>query len=100
MKNPCVYITASASRVLYTGVTSDLFKRVYEQKHGLRPGFTARYNVTRLVHFENFPRMESAIIREKQIKGWRRAKKVALIEAQNPGWSDLAEGWFGVAMAT
>ncbi len=94
MKQPCVYIMASASRVLYTGVTGDLFRRVCEHRQGLTPGFTTRYRVTRLVHFELLPDMAAAIRREKQIKGWRRVKKVALIESQNPEWSDLAEGWF------
>ena len=94
MRNPCVYIMASASRVLYTGVTSDLFKRVFEHKNALMRGFTSRYHITRLVHFERFPDMAAAIAREKQIKGWMRAKKVALIESQNPEWGDLAEGWF------
>jgi len=94
MKNPCVYIMASASKVLYTGVTSDLFKRVYEHKHGLMHGFTSRYKITRLVHFEEFPDMPSAITREKQIKGWLRVKKLALVESTNPGWKDLSEGWY------
>jgi len=94
VKNPCVYILASASKVLYTGVTSDLFRRVYEHKNALVPGFTSRYHIVRLVHFEDFPDMAAAIAREKQIRGWLRAKKVALIEATNPEWKDLSEGWY------
>jgi len=85
-----VYIMSSASRVLYTGVTSDLARRVYEHKNGLVRGFTSRYNVTRLVYFEVVPEIAPAIVREKQIKSWRRDKKVALIERANPEWHDLS----------
>ncbi len=89
-----VYIMASRSRVLYTGVTSNLFLRVYQHKQKALPGFTARYNITRLVYYEAHTRVEDAIQREKQIKGWRRSKKVALIESLNPEWRDLSEGWY------
>jgi len=89
-----VYILASRSRVLYTGVTNDLARRVQEHKQGLIPGFTEKYRVTRLVYFEQFGDIRDAITREKQIKGWGRARKLELIEARNPTWADLAEHWF------
>ncbi len=89
-----VYILASKSRVLYTGVTNDLYRRVAEHKTRQVPGFTARYNVNRLVYYEEYSRIQDAIAREKQIKGWLRRKKVALIESQNPEWNDLSEGWY------
>jgi putative endonuclease len=89
-----VYIMASRSRVLYTGMTSDLQRRVYQHKQRLLPGFTSRYNVTRLVYFEETMDVREAIAREKQIKGWLRQKKVALIEDINPMWNDLSEGLF------
>lgn len=89
-----VYIMASASRVLYTGVTSDLERRVWEHKTKQVVGFTEKYNVTRLVYFEKFGRIEDAIAREKEIKGWLRRKKIALIESQNGTWKDLSWGWF------
>jgi putative endonuclease len=93
-KHYYVYIMASHSRTLYTGVTNDLLRRVYEHKHRLTPGFTSKYNMTRLVYFEDAGDVRSAIEREKQIKGWLRAKKIALIEAANPEWRDLSEGWY------
>ncbi len=89
-----VYVLASHSRVLYVGVTSDLAKRVWQHKQKAIPGFTSRYNVDRLVLCEEIGDALAAIAREKQIKGWLRAKKVALIEADNPAWRDLSEGWF------
>ena len=89
-----VYIMASASRVLYTGVTNDLQRRVWEHKIKQIPGFTRKYNVTRLVYFEEFDRIEDAIVREKTMKGWLRRKKVALIEHRNGTWKDLSWGWF------
>jgi putative endonuclease len=89
-----VYILASRTRVLYVGVTSDLEKRIWEHKHKAVHGFTATYNVNRLVLLEETADALAAITREKQIKGWLRAKKVALIEAENPGWRDLSDGWF------
>lgn len=91
---PCVYIMASRSGVLYVGVTSDLLRRVHAHKRKLVPGFTKRYNVTRLVYFEQGLDMRSAIEREKQIKGWARARKIDLIETLNPEWKDLSDGWF------
>jgi putative endonuclease len=89
-----VYILASKSRVLYVGVTSDLISRLHQHRNHAVAGFTARYRVTRLVHFEQTDDVHAAIAREKQIKGWRRSKKVALIEAGNPTWADLGVGWF------
>ena len=90
MKTCHVYIMASASRVLYIGVTSDLLRRVREHKEKKVPGFTAPYCVTELVYFEAFGDIRVAIAREKQLKGWLRAKKIALIESVNPRWQDLA----------
>jgi putative endonuclease len=87
------YLPASRSRVLYAGVTSDLERRIREHKLGERDGFTKKYRVHRLVYYESFRDARAAIAREKQIKLWRRDKKVALIEAQNPTWEDLAAGW-------
>ena len=89
-----VYIIASASRVIYTGVTNDLQRRVWEHKTKQFLGFTHRYNCNRLVHFEEFDQVEDAIAREKEIKGWLRKKKVALIEKSNGTWRDLSWGWF------
>jgi putative endonuclease len=80
---------ASDSRVIYTGVTNDLTRRVLEHRHKLTPGFSARYGVRQLVYFEVFGEIRVAIAREKQIKGWVRAKKIALIESFNPWWEDL-----------
>jgi len=88
-----VYILTNHSRTLYVGVTSDLEKRVLEHKQRLVPGFTARYNIDRLVYHEATSDVRAAIAREKQIKGWLRAKKIALIESVNPHWDDLSEGW-------
>ncbi len=86
----CVYImTNVGNSVLYTGVTSDLPKRVYEHRNHLAEGFTSRYNVEKLVYYEASPSAEGAILREKQIKAGSRAKKIALIEKMNPEWKDL-----------
>ncbi len=89
-----VYIMTNKSRTLYTGVTSDLERRAYEHKQRLGPGFTSRYRITRLVYFEVTHDVEAAIAREKQIKGWLRAKKIALIESVNPKWEDLTLQWY------
>ena len=88
-----VYILASRSRVLYVGVTNDLRRRIYEHRTA-RTGFTAAYRVHRLVYFETIGPPIAAIAREKELKRWRRERKVALIEATNPEWWDLAEGWW------
>jgi len=85
-----VYIVASPSRTIYIGVTNDLWRRVDEHKRKDMPGFTATYNVHRLVWFEEFADAAAAISREKQLKGWRREKKIKLIESMNPTWSDLS----------
>jgi putative endonuclease len=88
-----VYILASDHRTLYVGVTSDPGKRLFEHRHGITKGFTKKYNIHRLVYFEETDDPMTAIVREKQIKGWSRRKKVALIEKRNPEWRDLSEGW-------
>ncbi len=85
-----VYIMGSKSGTLYIGITSDLAKRVYEHKNKLVPGFTSRYNCTQLLYFEAGDSAEGAITREKQIKGWLRSKKIALIGTVNPKWNDLS----------
>ena len=87
-----VYLLASNSGVLYTGITNNLVRRVWEHRQKRIPGFTQIYNVTKLVWFEVHGRAMSAIAREKEIKAWRRAKKVALIEVKNKDWADLSEG--------
>jgi len=84
------YMMASASGVLYIGVTNDLERRVLEHKSKHTRGFTSAYNVTKLVYFESFANVRDAIAREKQWKSWRRSKKVALLEATNPEWRDLS----------
>ena len=93
--HPCVYImTNKYNKVLYTGVTSNVFKRVNEHKEKLIGGFTSRYNVTKLVYYEEFETMPEAIAREKQIKGGSRQKKVDLINGMNPEWKDLYDEFF------
>jgi putative endonuclease len=84
-----VYIMASKSRVLYVGMTNDLKRRVYQHQHKLLEGFTKKYNVTALVYYESTREVRAAITREKQIKSWRRSKKIELIESLNPTWKDL-----------
>ena len=90
-----VYILSSTTRMLYTGCTSDLLKRMYQHMHGLFPGFTKRYSVTRLVWYDFSPNVAAIVAREREIKGWSRGKKIRLIEASNRGWEDLAFDWFG-----
>ena len=85
-----IYIMASRSRVLYVGVTNDVARRVSEHKQGLIAGSTCKYRVTRLVYFEEFVDIRDAIAREKDIKGWKRSRKISLIETRNPTWEDLA----------
>jgi putative endonuclease len=97
MKTYYVYIMASASRVLYTGVTNDIVRRVLEHQQRQVPGFVARYNVQELVYFAPFGDVRAAIAREKQIKGSLRVKKIALIESLNPRWKDLGAKWRGAA---
>jgi putative endonuclease len=92
----CAYIVASRSHTLYICMTGDLLKRIFEHKQRVHPGFSAKYNCNRLVWFERFMSPEGAIGREKQLKGWTRAKKIALIEQSNPTWNDLSDGWYVV----
>jgi putative endonuclease len=90
-----VYMMMSSSRrVLYTGVTGLLCERVWEHKTGAFDGFSKRHHTTRLVYFEPYRYVRNAIGREKQIKRWKREKKIALIESMNPGYRDLAAHWF------
>ena len=96
MKQYYVYIMTNRSKTLYIGVTNNLQRRMYEHKHHLMAGFTNKYDLTRLVYFEETSDVNIAIAREKQIKGWLRAKKVALIESMNPDWRDLSEEWQAV----
>ncbi|MBZ5573097.1 MAG: GIY-YIG nuclease family protein [Acidobacteriia bacterium] len=88
-----VYIMTNPSGTLYTGITNNLRRRVDEHKRKAVPGFTARYNITRLVWFEVFEDVRNAIDWEKKIKSWTRAKRVALIESKNPKWNDLTREW-------
>ena len=86
-----VYIMTNRSGTLYTGVTNDLTRRTREHKMGSGSTFAAKYKINRLAYFEETPDREAAILREKQIKGWLRRKKIALIQASNPYWRDLSE---------
>jgi putative endonuclease len=95
MNDYWVYITSSYRGTLYTGVTNDLERHIYEHRQKLVDGFTNKYNASKLVYHEQTDDVESAVAREKQIKGWLRRKKVALIESLNPQWRDLAEEWGG-----
>jgi putative endonuclease len=88
------YIMASRSHTLYVGVTGNLHKRVFQHKWKEHEGFTARYNCDRLVWFERNQDVRNAIAREKELKGWRRSKKIALIESVNPTWVDLSRDWY------
>ena len=94
MRQYYVYIMTNQKRTLYTGVTNDLVRRVYEHRQKLVDGFTKKYNLSWLVHYETADNIESAIDREKQIKGWLRRKKVALVESTNTRWVDLAQEWY------
>jgi putative endonuclease len=98
MKQYWVYIMGSLSGTLYTGMTNNLERRVYEHKHKLAEGFTSKYDVNRLVYYEDYGDAYAAIEREKQIKGWTRKKKLALIESMNPRWEDLNEDWYDGAI--
>ena len=82
------------SKTLYIGVTNNLKRRVFEHKNKLVPGFTSKYNITKLVYFEEGSDVNVALAREKQIKGWLRTKKIDLIEASNPEWKDLSLDWY------
>ena len=88
-----VYIATNGSKTLYTGVTNDLPRRMFEHRNSLVPGFTSKYRIDRLVYFETTSDVRAAIAREKQIKGWRRERKIALVEGANPKWTDLSKEW-------
>ena len=93
MRQSYVYILTGRSNTLYVGVTSGLEKRVHEHKEKVVEGFAERYNLTSVVYYEVHDSITTAIAREKQIKGWTREKKIALIESVNPQWRDLSEEW-------
>jgi putative endonuclease len=100
MKTYAVYILTNVSRsTLYTGISGKLLRRVFQHKYKEQQGFTARYNVSRLVYYENYSNPLDAIAREKEIKGWRRQKKIALVESMNPKWDDLAREWENIYKA-
>ena len=84
---------SNAARTLYVGVTNDLTRRDYQHKEGTTPGFCSRYRLTYLLHHEETSDVREAIAREKHVKGWTRARKIALIESVNPEWRDLSEEW-------
>lgn len=90
MRRYFVYIMSNISKMIYTGMTNNLSRRVKEHKEKVNDGFTKRYNIHRLIYYEEFQDVRKAIAREKEIKGWRREKKVALIEKMNPKWKDLS----------
>ena len=92
--NYYLYIMANRSRTIYVGVTNNIERRVLEHKEKRVPGFTAKYNIGRLVFYQRFPNINEAIQAEKKVKAWRREKKIALIEAENPHWKDLAADWY------
>ena len=89
-----VYILSNKSKTLYIGVTNDLSRRLYEHKNKIIKGFTAKYNITELVYYEIHNDITEAIQREKQLKGWLRKKKIALIESVNQNWKDLSDEWY------
>ena len=81
------------NKVMYIGVTNNLERRLYEHRHHVMDGFTSKYNVGKLVYYESTDDVTAAIVREKQLKGWKRARKNALVESTNPTWRDLSEDW-------
>ena len=91
-----VYMMTNADRILYIGVTSNIERRVWQHKQLQIPGFTQQNKLTQLVYLEEFGDIRTAIEREKQLKGWRRAKKIRLIRTSNPTWRDLADEWYSV----
>ena len=93
MRSYWVYILAGKSATLYVGVTNDIGRRIVEHKQKLIPGFTAKYNMSRLVYYECFASPTDAIAREQELKSWRRSRKIALIESKNPAWTDLSAEW-------
>ncbi len=92
-KNYYLYIMTNKSRTFYVGMTNNLERRAFEHKHKLIQGFTSRYNITQLVYYEVYSDVREAIAREKQVKDWRREKKITLIESLNPLWKDLSDEW-------
>ena len=94
MKTFYVYILASTSGTLYTGITNDIKRRIFEHKNHLVPGFTDKHNIDKLLYMETFRNVDHAIKREKQIKGWKRDKKIKLIDQENEQWADLSTDWF------
>ena len=94
MKTYYVYIMASKSGTLYVGMTNNIKKRVYEHKTHQKEGFSDKCNVDRLLYFERFGHVDAAIKREKQIKSWRREKKIKLIDVANAGWEDISSQWY------
>jgi putative endonuclease len=92
------YIVSSRSGTLYIGMTNSIYRRALQHKHGEIEGFSSKYHCDRLAYYESFDDVHKAIGREKQLKGWSRAKKIALIESKNPRWGDMAEKW-GAQMA-
>ena len=88
-----IYILTNYSKTLYTGMTNNLSRRIYEHKNKIIKGFTSRYKLNKLVYFEITNEVQTAILREKQIKGWLRKKKIDLIEKENPTWRDLSDDW-------
>ena len=97
MREYSVYIMSNASKTLYVGMTNNLIRRVAEHKAGKIPGFTRKYNIQKLVYFESDSNVNEVIYREKEIKKWRRKKKIALIESINPYWKDLSLDWMDLA---
>jgi putative endonuclease len=89
-----VYITTNRSGTLYVGLTNNIIRRVHQHKNKLIKGFTEKYNIDKLVYYETFTDIASAITREKTIKGWLRRKKIELIETVNPKWTDLSNDWY------
>lgn len=100
MREYYVYIMASSARTLYVGVTNDLVRRVYEHKQGAGASFTSKYKITKLVYHEATTDIQAAISREKQLKAWRRSKKVGLVESVNAEWRDLSLRWYDGASET
>ena len=97
MRDPhyyCAYIMGSLTGTLYIGISGNLHKRVFQHKFHHYEGFTARYEVVRLLYFESYDDVHNALAREKQLKGWSRAKRIALFEHRNPEWKDLASEWY------
>ena len=93
-KSYYVYIMTNRSKTLYTGVTNNIIRRVWEHKHKLIEGFTKKYNITILAYYETTSDVKEALYREKHIKGWRRERKISLIENMNLDWIDLSDGWY------